>query len=115
MNMVPSTCLVLEVPDVVVEDRVAFRRYDPESGKVYHMITNPAPLGIGARCITRTGESTEEIISRLELYHQELAPLLSALREVEGLFELTVDVDVAENDLDLLGEDIARKIDKDMS
>jgi hypothetical protein len=115
MNLAPSTCLILEVPDVVVEDRVAFRRYDTETGKLYHMTTNPAPLGIGARCITRPGESTEEIISRLAVYHQQLEPLLRSLREVDGLFELRVDVDVPENDLDLLGEDIARKIDKDMS
>lgn len=114
MDLAPSTCLLLEVPDVIVEDRVAFRRYDPETGKLYHMISNPAPLGIGARCISRQGESTEEIITRLAEYHRQLEPLLNALQDVDGLIELRVDVDVPEIDLDLLGEDIARKIDKEM-
>ena len=113
-NLNPLTALVLEVPDVVVEDRVSFRRYDPETGKLYHMSTNPAPLGVGARCITRPGESTDEILSRLEKYHQTLRPVMRALRTIEGFMEISIDVDVQEDELETLGEDVARKIDKEM-
>jgi hypothetical protein len=115
-DLLPMTCLVLEVPDVVVEDRVAFRQLDPTTGTLYHMTSNPAPLGVGARCITRPGESTHDMARRLAAYHAQLAPLLTALREaVPHLMEIRVDVDVQESELEQVGEDIARKIDKEMA
>jgi adenylate kinase len=116
MDLLPQTCLVLEVPDVVVEDRVAFRQLDPATGTLYHMTNNPAPLGVGARCITRPGESTHDMARRLAAYHAQLAPLLVALRQaVPQLMEMCVDVDVQESELEQVGEDIARKIDKEMA
>ncbi len=116
MDLLPLTCLVLEVPDVVVEDRVAFRQLDPATGTLYHMTTNPAPLGVGARCITRPGESTHDMARRLAAYHAQLVPLLVALRQaVPQLMEMRVDVDVQECELEQVGEDIARKIDKEMA
>jgi hypothetical protein len=116
MDLLPLTCLVLEVPDVVVEDRVAFRQFDPATGTLYHMTTNPAPLGVGARCITRPGESTHDMVHRLAAYHAQLAPLLEALRQARPqVTEMRVDVDVQESELEQVGEDIARNIDKEMA
>ncbi len=115
MDLLPLTCIVLEVPDVVVEDRVAFRQLDPATGTLYHMTTNPAPLGVGARCITRPGESTHDMVRRLAAYHAQLAPLLAAVRQaVPQVMEIRVDAHVEESELEQVGEDIARKIDKEM-
>jgi hypothetical protein len=116
LDLLPQTCLVLQAPDVVVEDRVAFRQLDPATGALYHMTSNPAPLGVGARCITRPGESTHDMARRLAAYHAQLAPLLAALRRASPqLMEIRVDVDVPEGELERVGEDIARKIDKEMA
>ncbi len=104
--------VVLEVPDLIIEDRVSFRQYHPDSGKVYHMLTDPPPLGIGCKCITRKGESTEEILFRLASYHAMLAPLLAELRTIPRFMEINANVDVPMHQLEIVGEDIARQIDK---
>ena len=36
-----SRFLLLDVPDEIVEQRISGRRFDPVSGKIYHMQNKP--------------------------------------------------------------------------
>ena len=40
--------VLLDVPDSVLVDRCAQRRLDPETGKMYHLTTNPPPEDVAA-------------------------------------------------------------------
>lgn len=53
--------LILEI------DLSLSRVLDPETGTLYHNISDPPPLGIGVRCITRPGESSDEVGSTYTL------------------------------------------------
>jgi adenylate kinase len=55
--LIPSKCILLNVPDEVLVARVCGRRLDPETGTIYHLETNP-PKG-------ETDEETEAIVARL--------------------------------------------------
>jgi len=112
-NLIPLIGIILDIPDVVVEDRVSFRLQDPKTGQLYHMISNPPPLGVGSRCITRPGESTDEILQVLYLYRKRLPSVLSELRQLVPTFvQFNVNTDVEENELSAIGEEIARRIER---
>jgi len=55
--LIPSKCILLDVPDEVLVARVCGRRLDPETGTIYHLETNP-PKG-------ETEEETAAIMERL--------------------------------------------------
>ena len=76
----PAAVIVLSLPDLVVEDRVSFRSYHPPTGRLYHMVQNPPPLGVGAGCVSRPGETTAHILARLADYHRSLPLVLQALQ-----------------------------------
>jgi adenylate kinase len=70
--------IVLEVSDDTCVSRVCGRRVDPETGNTYHVEFNPPPSQeIADRCVTRADDSEETMRSRLQLYHEQLNPILS--------------------------------------
>lgn len=71
-----SAVLHLQVADDVVVDRIAGRRIDPLSGKIYHVKDNPPPPEIAGRVIQREDDTPEKIRRRLVTYHQERDAIL---------------------------------------
>ena len=53
--LVPSKCILLDVPEEVLVQRVCGRRKDPETGTISHLEFSPP-----------TGDGAEEILARLE-------------------------------------------------
>ncbi len=70
-------CVIkLDVPDIMVVERITGRRLDPETGKIYHVTFNPPPPHITHRVIQRKDDTAKAVTRRLEKYHAETAPVL---------------------------------------
>ncbi|CAJ1393802.1 unnamed protein product [Effrenium voratum] len=71
-----SAVIHLKVADEVVIERIAGRRIDPLSGKIYHVKDNPPPPDVARRVIQREDDTPEKIRTRLVTYHQERDAIL---------------------------------------
>ena len=95
----------LEVPDDQIVHRLSRRRTDPATGEIYHLDFNPPPADTDlATLVHRSDDQPEAIQHRLEVYHEETAPVEAALRahvptvEIDGtgtLDEVQARVDAA--------------------
>ncbi|PAP77458.1 adenylate kinase [Rubrivirga marina] len=99
----------LDVPDEDVVQRLSRRRTDPETGAIYHLDFNPPPEGVDPDTLVhRTDDQPAAIRHRLEVYHEETAPVEAHLREHVRYFEIdgTGSLDaVQERITDVLAED----------
>uniref|UniRef100_K3WJG2 Cilia- and flagella-associated protein 61 N-terminal domain-containing protein n=1 Tax=Globisporangium ultimum (strain ATCC 200006 / CBS 805.95 / DAOM BR144) TaxID=431595 RepID=K3WJG2_GLOUD len=78
-GIIPDAMLILEVPDEDIVQRIAGRVLDPETGKTYHLTSNPPPTAdIAARCVVRSDDNTETIRVRLQTYHDNCNEVMSA-------------------------------------
>eukprot|EP01051_Picozoa_sp_SAG22_P004558 SAG22_NODE_247_length_13918_cov_7.885375_2_plen_1010_part_00 len=69
-GVVPDVLLVLDVPDSVLVDKCVQRRLDPETGKMYHLATDPPPADVAERVIQRADDSEEKTLARLAQYNE---------------------------------------------
>ena len=88
--------LVIEiyVPDEKIIERMSGRRVCPLCGATYHIIYKPShrdPIcgRCEARLITRNDDKPEVVLSRLEIYHRETAPLKD-FYEKKGLLKTVI-------------------------
>lgn len=71
----------LLVPDDRIVNRLSRRRTDPATGAIYHLDFNPPPADVDpATLVHRPDDQPAAIVHRLEVYHQETAPVEAALR-----------------------------------
>ncbi len=75
--------ILFEVPDDLVIERLSGRRIDPKTGKVYHVKYNPPPPDV--EVIQRDDDKEEVIRKRLEVYHQQTAPLIEYYKKQNKL------------------------------
>jgi len=61
--------LLIEVPDQLLTDRAVGRRTDPETGKIYHLTSNPPPPDVAGRLVQRKDDTAEAVAKRLGEYH----------------------------------------------
>ena len=110
-RVAPQIAVRLLAPDTVIEDRVSFRLENPATGRVYHQMTDPPPLGEGRKCVTRAGETGAEVEERLALFRARIGPVLQRLAQTDGFRQL--EWDVSDTPLDMyrqLGERLARRV-----
>lgn len=70
-GIVPTSVLLLQVPDEVLIERVVGRRLDPETGKIYHVSFNPpTDPDVQARLTQRSDDTEEKALVRLENYYK---------------------------------------------
>jgi len=90
-----TAVLYLEVPDEEVVRRLSGRRVNPRTGRVYHVEFDPPEHeGVddvdGGPLVQRDDDRPETILRRLEVYHEQTAPLVGfyeergILRRVDG-------------------------------
>lgn len=90
----------IHVPDEKIIERMSGRRTCPSCGASYHVVYKPSHRGdICGRCesklIIRDDDKPEVVLSRLEIYHRQTAPLLDfygkkgLLQTVEGQEEVS--------------------------
>ncbi|KAK2951741.1 putative Adenylate kinase, chloroplastic [Blattamonas nauphoetae] len=78
----PTHVILLNVADEILMSRALGRRLDPETGKIYHIETNPPPSSIADRCIQRDDDQEEKVRNRLNQYHANLLPLCEAYEDL---------------------------------
>ena len=73
---------ILEVDDAVLKNRVAGRRLDPETGKVYHIdqLLGADPEVV-KRLVCREDDREEVVLKRLQVYHALTAPMVAWFSE----------------------------------
>ncbi|ACO03506.1 MAG TPA: adenylate kinase [Persephonella sp.] len=76
--------ILFDLSDEEILRRLTGRRVDPKTGKVYHIEFNPPPEGV--EVIQREDDREEVIRKRLEVYHQQTAPLIEYYRNQNKLF-----------------------------
>ena len=69
--------LQIDVDDNEIIQRVAGRRMDPETGKIYHLTFLPPPEDIMHRLKQRADDTEEKIKVRLATYHKNLAGIIN--------------------------------------
>ncbi len=81
-----------DVPDDVIVERMSGRRVHPASGRVYHVVYNPAKVDgkddvTGEDLVVRDDDKEETVRKRLGVYHQQTEPLIGYYRNqaAEGL------------------------------
>ncbi len=84
LNRKVDAVILFDITDEEVIKRLSGRRVDPKTGKVYHILFNPPPEGI--EVIQRDDDKEEVIRKRLEVYHQQTAPLVEYYKKQNKLF-----------------------------
>ena len=83
--------VLIEVDDQLLEERAVNRRSDPETGKIYHLKSNPPPPDIAGRLVHRADDTKEAVGKRIAKYHSETAPIIpfydqkGILKRVDGV------------------------------
>lgn len=76
-GIIPSSVILLDVPDAVLIDRVIGRRLDPETGKIYHVKYNaPVDPAVVARLTRRSDDTEEKVRVRLKNYYTHAQSIL---------------------------------------
>ncbi|MGC9385497.1 MAG: adenylate kinase [Hydrogenovibrio sp.] len=71
----------IDVPDSEIVNRMAGRRVHPASGRTYHLTYNPPKVDgkdndTGEDLIQRDDDKPEVVLDRLNVYHEQTAPLI---------------------------------------
>ena len=86
-GIVPNKFLLLDVPDESLVERVTGRRLDPETGAIYHVKFKPPPAEVADRCIQRSDDTAEKVITRIEAYHANLQSIIDYYKDVMVRFD----------------------------
>jgi adenylate kinase len=82
-----TAAILIEVPDDEVLRRMSGRRVSVKTGRVYHVEFDPPKHDgrcdvDGSRLVQRDDDRPETVAHRLEVYHQQTAPLISLYEEL---------------------------------
>ena len=74
----PDAFVLLDVPSSILIERVAGRRSDPETGKIYHLQFNPPEdEEVAARLVQRADDTEEAIVVRIDTFEKNMDGILS--------------------------------------
>jgi len=81
-----TRAVLIDVPDAIIQDRIAGRRTCPKCKAGYHVKNLPPKVeGIcdacGAALVIRKDDNPETVKDRLEVYHAQTEPLIAYYRE----------------------------------
>lgn len=89
--------LRLEVPDDLLIRRLSRRRVHAETGETYHLDHDPPPDNVNSDLIIqRSDDEPETVRNRLDVYHEETAPLASYYDRREKLISVDGTGDIEE-------------------
>jgi len=88
-GLTPDLCLILDVTEECVQERLGGRVIDPVTKDSYHLKFLPPPPEIASRCKRRKDDYPEAITKRFNLFHAKLKEVLSvfpenSIRKVNG-------------------------------
>lgn len=91
--------------------RLSSRRQDPDTGKIYNLLTDKPPAEIDVdSLIQRNDDRPDAIKKRLEIYRDQTMTLINEIKKVTQLFEIDGERSVDEIQSDLV--DIVSKVKK---
>ena len=81
-----KSAVLIDVPDGIIQDRIAGRRTCPQCKAGYHVKNLPPKVeGVCDRCgaalVVRKDDNPETVKDRLAVYHRETEPLIAFYRE----------------------------------
>lgn len=96
--------LVLEISKEETVRRLSARRIDPETGKIYNLITDKPPADVDVRgLVQREDDKPEAIEKRLDLYKKQTEPLILELRKDSKVVEID-----GERSIETIAEDLEK-------
>ncbi|MBR1921539.1 MAG: adenylate kinase [Kiritimatiellae bacterium] len=78
--------VLIDVPDSIIQDRIAGRRTCPKCKAGYHVVNLPPKVAgvcdaCGSALVVRKDDNPETVRDRLVVYHRETEPLIAFYRE----------------------------------
>ena len=82
----------IDVADEEIIKRMSGRRVHPGSGRTYHLVYNPPKVAgkddvTGDELVQRPDDAEDTVRQRLEIYHQQTAPLVNFYKSLEAQAE----------------------------
>lgn len=104
-NVKLDLVIVLKIDKETTIKRLSARRQDPESGKIYNLITDPPPTHIDpSKLIQREDDKPESIEKRLSWYDSLVLPLVDELKRETKVVEIDGERPIDEIQKDLIAE-----------
>jgi adenylate kinase len=100
--------VVIQISEEETVKRLSSRRMDPETGKIYNLITDKPPAEINLnKLVQRDDDHPEAIRKRLAWYKDRVVPLINYLKN----FTKVIEID-GERPIDEIQKDIVLEIEK---
>ncbi len=101
MDAPVKSAVLIDVPDTMIQDRIAGRRTCPKCKAGYHIKNLPPKVeGIcdkcGAELVIRKDDNPDTVKDRLAVYHSETEPLIAFYRDKNLLRKIDGTVDIAD-------------------
>lgn len=81
--------LVLEINEDETIKRLSARREDPDTRKIYNLVTDPPPTDVNtSKLVQRDDDRPEAIKKRLNLYRERTEPLIEELKKDTEVVEV---------------------------
>ncbi|GMU56695.1 MAG: adenylate kinase [Candidatus Xenobia bacterium] len=92
--------ILFDVKDDFLVNRLTMRRNCPECGSIYHMESKPGRVpgfcdNDGAALVQREDDNEKVVRQRLQVYHEQTAPLVEFYRKTGQLWEVDASQEVA--------------------
>ena len=96
-----KSAVLIDVPDAMIQDRIAGRRTCPKCKAGYHIKNLPPKVeGVcdkcGAELVIRKDDTPDTVKDRLAVYHSETEPLIAFYRDKNLLRKIDGTVDIAD-------------------
>ena len=101
----------VEVPDENIIKRMAGRRSCKDCGAIFHLVYNPPKKenccdACGGELVLRDDDKEETVKKRLDVYHEQTAPLIEHYKKAGSLYEVdgTQDINVVFEEIESILE-----------
>ena len=96
-----KSAVLIDVPDAIIQDRIAGRRTCPKCKAGYHVKNLPPKVeGVcdkcGAELVIRKDDNPDTVKDRLTVYHSETEPLIAFYRDKALLRKIDGTADIAD-------------------
>jgi len=100
--------IVLNISEEETVKRLAARRQDPQTGKIYNLITDPPPEGVDkSKLVQREDDTPAAIKQRLAWYGKLVVPLIEVMKKDAKVIEVD-----GERPIEAVFKDILRALGK---
>ena len=100
--------IVLEIGEEETLRRLSGRRVDPETGKIYNLVTEPGLVDVDPqKLIQRDDDKPDAIKKRLEIYNTRTKELINEIEKKSKVFKIN-----GEQEVEKIHEEIVQQIEE---